>query len=1241
MRPRATTVFADLAIGGCVRALGAVLPAAVLVLCSLAWSPGSFAQGYLASFQWWQVDPSSRICVKDAQNNCVAFSTALEACSYGFAGIIKDIEPSSVFIFGASPNRQIRCVGHYSPGCSSGSKCSYGVDALERAETGSCSTTNAILSGTTCTCKVGFLQADDNCSGGKNNACSVAVPSIANPCNPASGNKFQREAVYRGTGVGALELTLSFNTDDPHAATFGRRWRHSFDRKVVGEGTGFIVYRGNGKAFLFTPSGGTWATDADTPDRLIQTVSPPGWEWHAADREEIETYDAAGRLLAIQARSGMAQTFVHSDGTSGPNGGLVLDANGEPTATVLPPGLLIRASDHFGRSLTFGYDANSRVIKMTDPAVAVYRFGYDGAGNLRSITFPDMTVRTFHYNEPANTGGTHLPNALTGITDENELRFSTYQYNAQERVTLTEHAGNANRYTFSYGAGWTAVVDPYSTARTYSFSTLLNAFKNTAIGGAPCPSCGAAGQSFDVHGNVASRTDWNGNTTAYTYELSRNLEISRTEGLTSHAEATPQTRTISTQWHPSFRLPTAVAEPLRITTNVYDSDGSACGARGALCSRTVQATNDASGTQMFAATAAGTPRPWTYTYNANGSVLTVDGPRNDVADVTTYTYYPNDDSDIGKRGNVASVTNALGQATSITAYNAHGQPLAIVDPNGLTTTMVYDARQRLTSRVVGNETTSYEYDNVGQLIKITLPDGSVLLYSYDAAHRLIGIQDSLGNRIAYTLDAMGNRTLEQVFDPAGALAQTRSRVYSDVNRLFRDIGALNQTTEYTYDNQGNVTSVTDPLHRVTAGEYDALNRLKQVTDPALGVTQYTYNGLDTLTQVSDPRNLATSYTVDGFGNVTLQVSPDAGYSASTYDDAGNLLTHTDAKGQLTRYTYDALNRVTRITFHDGSTQAHSYDHGTHGLGRLSSIREADPANQEASLIQYYYDEHGRAISEMRTIGGMQYTTGYTFDAFGRLAALTHPSGRVVRYSFDSAGRISGITSDFNGQAQMVVADVSYHPFGGVKSYTLGNGQSYVRTYDTDGRISSYTLGSATFSIGYDDASRIEFISQFGNPANSNTYGYDPLDRLTSASTPGTAYGYTYDAVGNRLTKTAGAATDAVTYSATSNRVATLTPNSGSARAFVFDPNGSTTNDGINSYVYDARGRMVQAAGGAGLTRYQVNALGQRIRKSNSQGDTIFHYDARGTLIAESEPSGKLKREYIYLQDIPVAVVVGP
>jgi YD repeat-containing protein len=52
----------------------------------------------------------------------------------------------------------------------------------------------------------------------------------------------------------------------------------------------------------------------------------------------------------------------------------------------------------------------------------------------------------------------------------------------------------------------------------------------------------------------------------------------------------------------------------------------------------------------------------------------------------------------------------------------------------------------------------------------------------------------------------------------------------------------------------------------------------------------------------------------------------------------------------------------------------------------------------------------------------------------------------------------------------------------------------------------------------------------------------------------------------------------------------------------------------------------------------VNALGQRIRKTNSLGDTVFHYDTRGRLIAETDAAGGVKRELIYLGDIPVSVV---
>src|SRR5204862_2070748 len=135
-------------------------------------------------------------------------------------------------------------------------------------------------------------------------------------------------------------------------------------------------------------------------------------------------------------------------------------------------------------------------------------------------------------------------------------------------------------------------------------------------------------------------------------------------------------------------------------------------------------------------------------------------------------------------------------------------------------------------------------------------------------------------------------------------------------------------------------------------------------------------------------------------------------------------------------------------------------------------------------------------------------------------------------------------------------------------------------------------------IGYDAASGLTFLSDFANAANAHTHDFDSLDRLTEAVTPSTPYAYSYDAVGNRMSRAAGTSTDTYAYSSSSNRVASITPSSGPVRSFVFNPNGSTTADGNNTYTYDTRGRMVQATSSVGSTTYQVNALGKRVRKTN-------------------------------------------
>jgi YD repeat-containing protein len=304
---------------------------------------------------------------------------------------------------------------------------------------------------------------------------------------------------------------------------------------------------------------------------------------------------------------------------------------------------------------------------------------------------------------------------------------------------------------------------------------ILAQAKNTAID-QPCVECGdAKSRSYDANGNPFSQTDWNGTKTCFSYDTTRNLETVRLEG-TAEATACGTSLALttlvvpmhksSTQWHAVYRLPTAIAEPNKRT---YDDHGN-------LLARTEQATTDATGASGFAAQAVGSARTWRYSYNDVGQVLTATDP---LGAVSRYTY----DS-----GNLATVTDAAGQVTTLSHYDANGRAGKIVDANGSVTLLAYSPRGWLTSRTTGGETTTYDYDGVGQLTRVTWPDGAFLAYTYDDAHRLTAIADQAGNRIAYTLDLRGNRTAEQVSDPDGTLTRRRSRLYDALNRLQQATG---------------------------------------------------------------------------------------------------------------------------------------------------------------------------------------------------------------------------------------------------------------------------------------------------------------------------------------------------------------------------------------------------------------------------------------------------------------------
>jgi len=251
-----------------------------------------------------------------------------------------------------------------------------------------------------------------------------------------------------------------------------------------------------------------------------------------------------------------------------------------------------------------------------------------------------------------------------------------------------------------------------------------------------------AATTYDAAGWVSSRTDYNGNLTCYSNDPVRGLELERIEGfaqgstcpsdLASYSPSPGSVqRKISTTWSSSFRLPTLIIELTRTTAFTYDSSGN-------VLTRTITDTNASPNAS----------RTSTYTYDNFGRVLTAKGPRTDSNSTTTYTYYSCTSG--AQCGRLQTITDAVGNLTTYNTYNAYGQPLTITDPNGVVTTLTYDARQRPTTRRTGSETTTFGYYPTGSLKTVTNPDGSSVQFIYDAAHRLTEVQDGSGNSIRYT-----------------------------------------------------------------------------------------------------------------------------------------------------------------------------------------------------------------------------------------------------------------------------------------------------------------------------------------------------------------------------------------------------------------------------------------------------------------------------------------------------------
>jgi len=585
--------------------------------------------------------------------------------------------------------------------------------------------------------------------------------------------------------------------------------------------TSSVLIKLAGAGFREIPLGATGSrrVDRDREFTALFTAggSPDGFVLLGNDNVR-ERYSRGGVLQFVSRPNGHATTLTYA-----------------PAARSWEAPRLVSATDSFGRMLSFQYDANGRVSGVVDPSGQITTYRYDEApfacpsgncGALTSVVFPDSGIKRYFYNEaehaPSIGAGQIL---MTGLNDELGSRNGIYRYDANRRAISTEKAGGVERWSIDYGVpNQRRVTPPIGGDVVLRFNMVAGYLVQTGTDQPGGAGCGPASSSltYDANANVTSRVDFSNRKTCYANDLSRNLETARVEGFTSSdtcpadaamytpAASTAQ-RKLLTQWHPDWRVETRKSEPQRITTSVYNGqpDPTAGGAIttcapstalvdgkpiAVLCKRVEQATSDETGAAGFAASAVGAARSETWTFNPYGQMLTHNGTRTDVSDLTTYEYYPDTQAN-WTLGDLKQITNPLGQITRFTKYDRNGRLLESIDANNRKTEHSYSPRgwltqTKLTAPGGAIQTTTYEYDGVGQLLKATLPDASFVAYTYDAAHRLTQAADSAGNKVEYTIDAMGNRTAENWKDSSGTLRKTLTRVIDALNRVQTTSGGL-------------------------------------------------------------------------------------------------------------------------------------------------------------------------------------------------------------------------------------------------------------------------------------------------------------------------------------------------------------------------------------------------------------------------------------------------------------------
>lgn len=786
-----------------------------------------------------------------------------------------------------------------------------------------------------------------------------------------------------------------------------------------------------------------------------------------------------------------------------------------------------------------------------------------------------------------NQSVTHLEEWIDDSTiAETDLTYDAW--GSYDRIVYPEGVGGV-RYAVEYV--WDENVGHANIAQVteYDFTSQdetdtpneIDAFMDEELGTVPTPlrTGLTSTATFDPStGQVASRTDANGQTTSYAYD-----HLGRIQTIDNPL----QDDVVSFEYHPSDP---AYGYAIARHADTFNDDPIETVQFADGIGRITQQKRDARVVDAQGVPAVGRVVSGAVVYDVFGHEVEVYRPTFDTVAQTVYETATSDASTktVSEFSLLDQVTKRVepGDRVTTTAYgfgaaqvagsNATVQRAASTDPRGRVTTTFTDIRgnevrmddQPLNAAtanptdLLAPKTATYRYDPLGQLVRVVDVGGGVTTHTYD------GLGDKL------TTDTPDGGLLESWYDAEGKLIK-------EVSPTLRE-----EDVETTY-------------------HYELQNLVKIVYPEDTPDVTYTYgtkadagdakgNGAGRIVQIDDASRVV-SLEYDALGNTTSQLS--------------EIKLHNRVPGDprfqwTTEWTYDGLSRLDTMTYPDGEKLTYDYDAG----GLTSSIVGEEPGLVRVPVL----DASGAPVlgadglpvfTDEPTTWYYDYLNDRRYDEFLTPAAADYGNGATTTWAYDDLTRwLSNVRTVSNDRPLK----------GNAPEYTEVQDQSY--TYDAVGNpLTATNAVPATVS------------NLFGSPV-SMTYRYDAYDRLVSAKGSAAIWNATrtfsfdlgFDDAGNVVSK---AQVDKIGKKVQADSTYSY------SRTFAADDPHQVNTQGQDTFTYDADGELTQIVNGTGTKAKLVRELswdwaGHLVQVDEASTTTEYAYDDMGRRVIERGPNGE-------------------